>query len=177
MQDFIPIFALFAVFGTITAIVFGPQVLKYREKRDMQETIRHAVDKGQQLPPELIDVMTKDVQKTLPSRTRDIRRGIIWLAVGIGIVMGGSQSLSRSLFSHLIPHGRESEFFSLYQAMERGTSWLGTFVFGLVYQLFHNYRLSIIALIVFFAVGGALLRTVDVRKGISDVGNEVPQVI
>lgn len=99
------------------------------------------------------------------------------LAVGIGIVMGGSQSLSRSLFSHLIPHGRESEFFSLYQAMERGTSWLGTFVFGLVYQLFHNYRLSIIALIIFFAVGGALLRTVDVRKGISDVGNEVPQVI
>ena len=59
MEDFIPIFAMFAVFGTITAIVFGPQVLKYREKRDMQETIRHAVDKGQQLPPELIDAMKK----------------------------------------------------------------------------------------------------------------------
>ena len=85
MQDFIPIFAMFAVFGSITAIVFGPQVLKYREKRDMQETIRHAVDKGQQLPPELIDVMTKDVQKSLPSRTKDIRRGVIWLASGIGI--------------------------------------------------------------------------------------------
>lgn len=99
------------------------------------------------------------------------------LAVGIGIVMGGSQSLSRSLFSHLVPHGRESEFFSLYQAMERGTSWLGTFVFGLVYQLFHNYRLSIIALILFFAIGGLLLRTVDVRRGIQDVGNQVPVVI
>ena len=85
MEDFVPIFAMFAVFGTITAIVFGPQVLKYREKRDMQETIRHAVDKGQQLPPELIDVMTKDVQKSLPSRTKDIRRGVIWLASGIGI--------------------------------------------------------------------------------------------
>jgi hypothetical protein len=85
MEDFIPIFAMFAVFGSITAIVFGPQVLKYREKRDMQETIRHAVDKGQQLPPELIDVMTKDVQKSLPSRTKDIRRGVIWLASGIGI--------------------------------------------------------------------------------------------
>ena len=63
MEGFVPIFAMFAVFGSITAIVFGPQVLKYREKRDMQETIRHAVDKGQQLPPELIDVLTKDVQK------------------------------------------------------------------------------------------------------------------
>ncbi|WP_244328257.1 MFS transporter [Yimella sp. cx-51] len=99
------------------------------------------------------------------------------LSVGIGIVMGGSQSLSRSLFSHLIPRGKESEFFSLYQAMERGTSWFGTFVFGLVYQLFHSYRLSIIALIIFFVVGGLLLRTVDVRRGISDVGNKVPQVI
>ncbi|WP_269221022.1 DUF6249 domain-containing protein [Brevundimonas vesicularis] len=85
MHDFIPIFAIFSVFGSITAIVFGPQVLKYREKRDMQETIRHAVDKGQQLPPELIDVLTKDVQKSLPSRTKDIRRGVIWLASGIGI--------------------------------------------------------------------------------------------
>jgi hypothetical protein len=89
MEDFIPIFAIFAVFGTITAIIVGPTFLKYREKRDMQETVRHAVDKGQELPPELIDVMTKDVQKALPSRTKDIRRGIIWLAVGIGLAAFG----------------------------------------------------------------------------------------
>lgn len=89
MEDFIPIFAIFAVFGTITAIIVGPTFLKYREKRDMQETVRHAVDKGQDLPSELIDAMTKDVQKTLPSRTRDIRRGIIWLAVGIGVAAFG----------------------------------------------------------------------------------------
>ena len=89
MEDFIPLFAIFAVFGTITAIVFGPTFLKYREKRDIQETVRHAVDKGQQLPPELIDVLTKDVQKSLPSRTKDIRRGIIWLATGIGIAAFG----------------------------------------------------------------------------------------
>ena len=85
MEDFIPIFAIFAVFGTITAIVFGPIFLKYREKRDMQETIRHGVDKGQPLPAELMDALTKDVQRALPSRLKDIRRGIIWLAVGIGI--------------------------------------------------------------------------------------------
>ncbi|WP_460467542.1 MFS transporter [Calidifontibacter terrae] len=103
----------------------------------------------------------------------------IWmvLAVGIGLVMGGSQSLSRSLYSHLVPHGRESEFYSFYQAMERGTSWLGTLVFGLVFQLFHNYRLSIIALITFFVVGGVLLRRVDVRRGITDVGNQVPRIV
>lgn len=89
MEDFIPIFAIFAVFGTITAIVFGPIFLKYREKRDMQETIRHGVDKGQPLPAELIDALTKDVQRALPSRLKDIRRGIIWLAVGVGIAAFG----------------------------------------------------------------------------------------
>ncbi len=99
------------------------------------------------------------------------------LAVFIGTVLGGSQSLSRSLYSHLIPRGRESEFFSFYQAMERGTSWLGTFLFGLVYQLFHDYRLSIVALIVFFVVGGALLRTVRMREGIVAAGNTVPKVV
>ncbi|TWP36852.1 MFS transporter [Leekyejoonella antrihumi] len=107
------------------------------------------------------------------------RQFALWLvlAVCIGTVLGGSQSLSRSLYSHLVPHGRESEFFSLYQAMERGTSWLGTFIFGLVYQLFHDYRLSIVALIIFFGVGGALLRTVRVRDGIEAAGNTPPRVV
>ena len=85
MEDFIPIFAIFAVFGTITAIIVGPTYLKSREKREMQTTVRHAIDKGQDLPPELIDAMTRDVASKLPSRTRDLRRGVIWMAVGIGI--------------------------------------------------------------------------------------------
>ena len=89
MEDFIPVFAIFAVFGTITAIVFGPTYLKSRENRDMQATLRHAIDKGQQLPAEVIEAMTREVQSKLPSRTRDIRRGIIWLAVGVGIAAFG----------------------------------------------------------------------------------------
>jgi hypothetical protein len=89
MEDFIPLFAIFAVFGTITAIVFGPTYLKSRERRDMQLTVRAAIDKGQALPPEVIDAMSKDVTKNLPSRSRDLRKGIIWLAVGIGIAAFG----------------------------------------------------------------------------------------
>jgi hypothetical protein len=85
MEDFIPIFAIFAVFGSITAIVVGPSWLKSRERRDMQTTVRAAIDKGQALPPEVIEALGKDATKNLPSRTRDIRRGIIWLATGIGI--------------------------------------------------------------------------------------------
>ncbi len=83
-MDMTPILIMMIIFGSITAIVFGPSYLKSREKREMQATIRHAIDKGQDLPPELIDAMTRDVASKLPSRTRDLRRGVIWLAVGIG---------------------------------------------------------------------------------------------
>lgn len=99
------------------------------------------------------------------------------LALLIGIVLGGTQALSRSLYSQLIPRGREAEFFSLYQAMERGTSWLGTLIFGLVYQFSHSYRYAIVALVVFFVVGGLLLAKVDMRRGIEEAGNPVPVVV
>jgi UMF1 family MFS transporter len=99
------------------------------------------------------------------------------LAVGIGLVLGGTQALSRSFFSQLIPRGREAEYFSLYQACERGTSWLGTLVFGLVHQMTDSYRPAIFALIAFFVVGGLLLYRVDPARGIREAGNEVPAVI
>ncbi|WP_406830851.1 MFS transporter [Pedococcus sp. KACC 23699] len=99
------------------------------------------------------------------------------LGVAIGLVLGGTQALSRSLFSQLVPKNREAEFFSLYQAMERGTSWFGTLTFGLVYQWTGSYRPSIVALVVFFVIGGVLLSRVDMRRGIRDAGNEVPAVV
>lgn len=104
---------------------------------------------------------------------------VVWLlcAVCIGIVMGGTQALSRSMYSQLVPRGRESEFFGLYQAMERGTSWLGTLTFGLVYQFGGSYRLSIISVVFFFVVGGLLLTRVDMRRGIAEAGNEQPAVV
>ena len=85
MEDFIPIFAIFAVFGSITAIIVGPTYFKSRERREMQATVRAAIDKGQPLPPEVIEALSTEASKNIPSRTRDIRRGIIWLAVGIGM--------------------------------------------------------------------------------------------
>jgi MFS transporter, UMF1 family len=99
------------------------------------------------------------------------------LAVGIGVVLGGTQALSRSLYSQLVPLGREAEYFSLYQAAERGTSWFGTFLFGLMFQLTDSYRPAILSLIAFFVIGGLLLLRVDVRRGIADAGNEQPRVV
>ena len=99
------------------------------------------------------------------------------VAIAIGLVVAGTQALSRSLFSQLIPRGREGEYFSLYQAAERGTSWFGTLLFGLTHQFTGSYRWALIALLVFFIVGIALLRRVDIRRGILDAGNEVPAVV
>jgi UMF1 family MFS transporter len=99
------------------------------------------------------------------------------LGVAIGIVLGGTQALARSYFSLLIPRGKEAEYFSFYHAMERGTSWFGTLVFGLVYQFTDSYRPAIFALIVFFVVGGALLMRVDTQRGIREAGNDVPAVL
>ena len=88
-MELTPILIVLIIFSAITAIIFGPSYLKSREKREIQTTVRHAIDKGQELPPELIEAMTRDVASKLPSRTRDIRRGIIWLAVGIGLAAFG----------------------------------------------------------------------------------------
>jgi len=99
------------------------------------------------------------------------------LGAAIGIVLGGTQALSRSYFSLLIPRGKEAEYFSFYHAMERGTSWFGALVFGLVYQFSDSYRPAIFALIGFFIVGGLLLTRVDTERGIREAGNARPPVI
>jgi len=95
----------------------------------------------------------------------------------IAIVLGGSQALSRSLFSLMIPQGQEAEYFSLYEVSDRGTSWLGPLVFGLALQWTGSYRVALLSIASFFAVGLLLLSRVNVRKAITEVGNTVPKEI
>jgi MFS transporter, UMF1 family len=97
------------------------------------------------------------------------------LAVVIGFVLGGTQALSRSLFSQLIPPGKEAEYFGFYTISDRGTSWLGTFLFALTYQLTDSYRYAIVSLVVFFVVGGVLLAKLDLRRAIVAAGNTPPE--
>jgi UMF1 family MFS transporter len=99
------------------------------------------------------------------------------LAVAIGVVLGGTQALSRSFYSQLIPRGREAEYFSLYQACERGTSWIGTLIFGLVHQWTDSYRPALLALMVLFILGLFFLARVDPRRGIEEAGNALPRVV
>ena len=96
------------------------------------------------------------------------------LAVLIAIVLGGSQALSRSLFSQMIPRGRESSFFGLYEISERGTSWLGPIVFAEVVAYTGSYRQAILSLIAFFVIGTVILLITDTQRAIHDSGNLLP---
>ncbi|MET8563025.1 MFS transporter [Streptomyces flaveolus] len=107
-------------------------------------------------------------------------RAPVWffvLAAGIGLVLGGSQALSRSLFSHLVPPGKEAEYFSAYEMSDRGMSWLGPLLFGVTYQVTGSYRSAIISLVAFFVIGFVLLARVPVRRAIAEAGNPVPEKI
>jgi len=99
------------------------------------------------------------------------------LGAGIGLVLGGSQALSRSLFSQLIPEGREGEYYGFYEISDKGTSWLGPLAFGLVFQLTNSYRVGIVSLVVFFVLGGILLAMVPMRRAIVAAGNTPPRVL
>ena len=102
-----------------------------------------------------------------------------FFAVGavIALVLGGSQALSRSLFSLMIPKGQETEYFSLYEISERGTSWMGPLLFGLAIQMTDSYRIAVLSVGVFFIAGLILLPLVNVRQAIAEAGNEAPAVV
>jgi MFS transporter, UMF1 family len=99
------------------------------------------------------------------------------LGAAIGIVLGGSQALSRSLFSQLIPKGKEAEFFGIYEITDKSTSWLGPLAFGLAYGLTGSYRVAILSVVAFFAVGFVLLLLVPMRRAILASGNTPPHVL
>jgi len=99
------------------------------------------------------------------------------LGVFLALVLGGSQALSRSLFSQMIPREQEAKYFGFYEISERGTSWLGTAAFALAVQLTGSQRIAIVSLIIFFIVGLLLLLTVDVRRAIVESGNDPSGVI
>ncbi len=97
------------------------------------------------------------------------------LGAVIAIVLGGSQALSRSLFSQMIPRNREAEYFSLYEISERGTSWMGPMLFAVSLEQTRSYRVAILSVVVFFVIGLLILPFVNIRRAISEAGNEVPK--
>jgi UMF1 family MFS transporter len=100
--------------------------------------------------------------------------GQAWIMGAVlAMVLGGSQALSRSLFSQMIPSGHEAAFFGVYEITERGTSWIGPLLFGLVASLTGSYRQAILSLVVLFLSGILILFFTDTKRAIQDAGNRV----
>ncbi|AIQ13266.1 MFS transporter [Paenibacillus durus] len=90
------------------------------------------------------------------------------LAVMVGLVQGGSQSISRSLLSDLMPMGRTGELFGFVNITSKFSSIFGPFFFGLVGMLTGSSRMGILSLLLFFGLGIVMLLRVDVERGKSD---------
>lgn len=93
----------------------------------------------------------------------------------IGMVLGAAQALSRSLYSQMVPKGRESSFFGLYEISEKGTSWMGQLMFAIIVGATGSFRQAILGLAVFFVVGTIILLFTDTTRAIHEAGNLTPE--
>lgn len=96
------------------------------------------------------------------------------LAGLVGLVQGGTQALSRSLFGRMIPRHESGEFFGLFAVCEKFAGIFGPAVFALMIALTGSSQSAILSVISFFVVGAVLLYRVDVEKG-QAVAREVEQ--
>lgn len=87
------------------------------------------------------------------------------LAILVGLVQGGAQSLSRSIYGKMIPARKNAEFFGFYGISSKFSAILGPFVFGLTGQLTGSSRLGIFSVVFFFIIGIWLLFRVNIEKG------------
>jgi UMF1 family MFS transporter len=96
------------------------------------------------------------------------------LAILVGLVQGGTQALSRSLFASMIPRQKSSEFFAFFGVFERYAGVLGPAVFATVVSISGQGRAAILAVLVFFIAGALMLTFVDVEAGRRDarIGEE-----
>jgi UMF1 family MFS transporter len=88
------------------------------------------------------------------------------LAILVGMVQGGTQALSRSLFASMVPRHRSGEFFGFFAVTEKFAGILGPALFAAAVALTGSSRAAILSVIVFFAAGAVLLALVDVEAGV-----------
>jgi hypothetical protein len=104
-----------AFFAMIAAIVIVPQILRSRERAKLHDTLRTAYEKGQPVPPELVEALTS--QREIPLQVtdraaKDLRIGIVWLAVGLGFVAIGG-----AFYAGLYNVGGATETFASFAAI------------------------------------------------------------
>jgi len=87
------------------------------------------------------------------------------MALLVGLVQGGTQALSRSLFASLIPRRKSGEFFGLFAVFDRFAGILGPLLFYAVIEVGGGVRAAVLPILGFFVLGALLLTRVDVEEG------------
>jgi UMF1 family MFS transporter len=87
------------------------------------------------------------------------------LAFLVGVVQGGSQALSRSLFARMIPKHKSSEYFGFFSVFEKFAGIFGPALFAASVTIFGSSRAAVLSVILFFVLGALMLRRVDVAQG------------
>ena len=87
------------------------------------------------------------------------------LACLVGLVQGGTQALSRSLFSSMVPPHKSGEFFGFFSVFEKFAGLFGPLIFGLMIRFSGSSRGAILSVIAFFAAGAVVLWRVDEKAG------------
>jgi UMF1 family MFS transporter len=101
---------------------------------------------------------------TLGATFMDSVREFYLMAVVIGLVQGGVQSLSRSYYAQIIPADKAGEFFGFYNMLGKFAAVLGPVLMGAVTVATGNQRFGILSILLLFLVGGTLLYFVDEPK-------------
>jgi hypothetical protein len=85
MDNWVPIVGTVFFWSFLAAVILVPIYLRHRDRSQMQETLRTALEKGQTLPTELVTALQNSVTaRTMPTREGDLRRAIVLIAVGLG---------------------------------------------------------------------------------------------
>jgi hypothetical protein len=91
MGDVTGMICVIAFWVFLAAVVIGPRFMRYRERLHMQEVLKTAYERGQPVPPEIINAMQSSVTTPapIPTRESDLRRGIVLIFTGVGIMVLG----------------------------------------------------------------------------------------
>ena len=97
-----------------------------------------------------------------------VHRTVKHLSYPHGVQIGSVQAFSRGVYSEIIPGAFSAQFFSFYEITDKGTSWLGPLLVGVVNQATGNFRLAFFCITFFFWIGGPLLYWVNLDKARQD---------
>ena len=89
------------------------------------------------------------------------------MAVGVALVLGGTQSISRAIMGAMTPEEESAKYFGFFNLSGKATSFLGTFFFGLIVMLSGSARLAIILLLIFFVIGLVIIWPLDIRSAVA----------